>query len=73
MDTEQRKPYTYLVAFVLICIMTGLFVWNIFSGYFTHLDPLLSSIMAIGFAVAAVFELGNFFKALKDKKKEDQK
>lgn len=67
---EQRKPYTYLVSFALICVMTGLFGWNIFSGYFSFLDPMLSGVMAVGFAVAAVFELGNFFKALKEKKEE---
>lgn len=67
---EQRKPYTYLVAFLLICVMTGLFAWNIFSGYFKFLDPFMSGIMTFGFAVAAVFELGNFFKALKEDKKK---
>ena len=54
---EQRKPYTYLVSFALICVLTGLFIWNIFSNYFSFLDPLLSGIMAIGFAVAALAEL----------------
>ena len=68
---EQRKPYTYLISFALICVLTGLFTWNIKSNYFSFLDPLLSGIMAIGFAVAALSELDNFRKALK-KKKEDQ-
>ena len=44
---EQRKPYTYLVSFALICVLTGLFILNIFSNYFSFLDPLLSGIMAI--------------------------
>ena len=51
-------------------VLTGLFGWNIFSGYFTFLDPMLSGIMTFGFAVAAIFELGNFFKALKENKEE---
>lgn len=67
---EQRKPYTYLISFALICVLTGLFGWNIFSSYFTFLDPMLSGIMTFGFAVAAIFELGNFFKALKENKEE---
>ena len=67
---EQRKPYTYLISFALICVLTGLFGWNIFSGYFTFLDPMLSGIMTFGFAVAAIFELGNFFKAMKENKEE---
>ena len=67
---EQRKPYTYLISFALICVMTGIFGWNIFSGYFKFLDPLLSGVMTLGFAVAAVFELMNFFKALKEEKKK---
>lgn len=67
---EQRKPYTYLISFALICVMTGIFGWNIFSGYFKFLDPLLSGVMTFGFAVAAVFELMNFFKALKEEKKK---
>ena len=67
---EQRKPYTYLVAFALICVMTGLFVWNIFSGYFSFLDPFMSGLMAVGFAVAAVFELMNYFTARKEEKKK---
>ena len=67
---EQRKPYTYLVSFALICVLTGLFIWNIFTNYFSFLDPLLSGIMAIGFAVAALAELDNFRKAMKKKKEE---
>lgn len=70
---EQRKLYTYLVSFALICVMAGLFAWNIFSGYFSFLDPFLSGIMAIGFAVAALAELDNFRKALKKKKEEETK
>ena len=67
---EQRKPYTYLIAFALICVMTGLFAWNIFSGYFSILDPFMSGLMAVGFAVAAVFELMNYFAARKEEKKK---
>ena len=67
---EERKPYTYLISFALICVMTGLFAWNIFSGYFSFLDPFLSVIMTFGFAVAAVFELGNYFKARKEEKQK---
>ena len=67
---EQRKPYTYLIAFALICVMTGLFAWNIFSGYFSFLDPFMSGLMAVGFAVAAVFELMNYFAARKEEKKK---
>lgn len=70
---EQRKPYTYLISFALICVMTGLFAWNISSGYFSFLDPLLSGVMAAGFAVAALAELDNFRKALKQKKEEESK
>ena len=67
---EERKTYTYFVAFLLICVMTGLFAWNIFSGYFSFLDPFMSGIMTFGFGVAAVFELGNFFRALKEDRKK---
>ena len=67
---EQRKPYTYLIAFALICVMTGLFAWNIFSGYFSFLDPFMSGLMAVGFAVAAVFELMNYFAARKEENKK---
>lgn len=70
---EQRKPYTYLISFALICVLTGLFVWNIFSGYFPFLDPLLSGVMAAGFAVAALSELDNLRKVLKKKKEDGRK
>lgn len=70
---DQMKPTQHLLSAGLILIMTGLFTANVFTGYFSFLDPFLSGIMALGFAVCALMELSNFFKSRKQKKEDGKK
>lgn len=68
---DQMKPSQHLLAAALIFVMAGLFTANLFTGYFRLLDPLLSGIMAAGFAVCALVELSNYFKSRKEEEQED--
>ena len=52
--------------------MAGLFTANLFTGYFRLLDPLLSGIMAAGFAVCALAELSNYFKSRREEKESQE-
>ena len=70
---ERRKTHTYLISTVLILIMTVLFVLNIFTGYFTHLDPGLSALVAFGFFICALQELSNYRRARKEDKEAGKK
>lgn len=70
---ERRKTYTYLVSTLLILIMTGLFAANIFTGYFSFLDPSLSALMAFGFFICAIQELSNYRRARKEDKEAANK
>lgn len=70
---ERRKTHTYLISTVLILIMTVLFVLNIFTGYFTHLGPGLSALMAFGFFICAIQELSNYRRARKEDKEAGKK
>ena len=70
---ERRKTYTYLVSTLLILIMTALFAANIFTGYFSFLDPGLSALMAFGFFICAIQELSNYFRARREEKEEGKK
>ena len=67
---ERRKPYTYLISTVLIFVLAGLFTANIFIGYFSGLDGLLSGIMAVGFFVCGIQELSNYLRARKEEQQE---
>ena len=69
---DQMKPSQHLLAAALIFVMAGLFTANLFTGYFRLLDPLLSGIMAAGFAVCALVELSNYFKSRREEKEAQE-
>lgn len=69
---DQMKPSQHLLAAALIFVMAGLFTANLFTGYFRLLDPLLSGIMAAGFAVCALAELSNYFKSRREEKEAQE-
>ena len=69
---DQMKPSQHLLSAALIFVMAGLFTANLFTGYFRLLDPLLSGIMAAGFAVCALAELSNYFKARREEKESQE-